>query len=544
MRALTTLAFLVLLGGCERGVDSTSEGSPSAESPPASSGSAASSPPVAPSAKPLTGKVTDAAAFAALLESDREATLRRIGEFEYTAHRKLLTVSGLDAELGGPERADAALRALMLEMKRITLPWQTPRWTRVQNRATSDGALGVAQAVVELASVSLDFKSLYGDGKADKGSHKTAHGEATIEIGDGSIEYGSTNDVEAGGLAGKFETRMKVNLCPDPAGKVTLEATSKSSLSRAGGSGTNITIRTIVVRTLSDEADYVDNDTQTHVEHASFGGNAGTFVDMDISSPAVGAASQRVNRRSSQASDGDVQNAADLAKILELMAVQYTELARGVWERGKCVRLEPTTTPTKRTRAKPSTSFSVLAAPRSRVDGGPVGGTVTATLNGESSLDPAGSKVRSDAKFTYVGPDEKKKQASVNFEARSKRGIGKADLPFDTNEGAAYSAKGGADEFVGTGEICDLAAPFTIAGSGNTVTFVPGDANGGTYTYAGTMSGFAVYGNGTYTVKYADDVAVSITAIGPGSVKTPAGVMSRTGTEQYQLTPMDGGCGD
>ena len=173
-----------------------------------------------------------------------------------------------------------------------------------------------------------------------------------------------------------------------------------------------------------------------------------------------------------------------------------------------------------------------------------VGGTVSASLNGPSSLDPAGGKVRSDAKFTYVGPDEKKKQASVTFEARSKRGIGKAELAFDTNEGAAYSAKGGADDFVGTGEICDIAAPFTIAGSGNTVKFVPGDANGGTYTYAGNMSGFAVYGNGTYTVKYADDVAVSITATGPGSVKTPAGVMSRTGTEQYKLTPMEGGCGN
>jgi hypothetical protein len=326
---------------------------------------------------------------------------------------------------------------------------------------------------------------------------------------------------------------------------VTLEATSHSSLARAGGSaGTNITIEVIVVRNLSDDANYIDTDAQTHVEHASFGANAGTFVDLDISSPAGGTESQRVNRRSSRATDSDVQNAADLAKILELMAVQYTERARDVWERGKCVQLEPTATPAKRSRAKPSTSFSILAAPRSRVDGSAVGGTVSATLSGDSSLDPAGSKVRSDAKFTYVAPDEKKQQARVTFEARSKRGIGKAELAFDTNEGAAYSAKGGADDFVGTGEICDIAAPFTIAGSGNTVKFVPSDANGGTYTYAGNMSGFAVYGNGTYTVKYADEVAVSITATGPGSVKTPAGVMSRTGTERYQLTPKEGGCGN
>ena len=334
MRTLVALASLVLLGGCERAADPAS-----VETPPVSPGSAVSSTPAAPATKPLTGKVADAAAFAALLQSDREATLRRIGEFEYNAHRKLLTVSGLEAELGGPERADAALRALMLEMKRFTSQWQPPRWTAVQNAAVKDGALGVAQAVVELSSVALDFGSLYGEGEPSKGTHKNQEVVSTMEIGAGTIDYESTTDVESGGLHGKFQTRMKMNLCPDAAGKVTLNATSHSSLARAGGTaGTNITINVIVVRNLSDDADYIDTDTQTHVEHASFGANAGTFVDLDASAPAGGAASQRVNRRSSQAADSDVQNAADLGKILEVMAVQYTERARDVWEGGKCVR--------------------------------------------------------------------------------------------------------------------------------------------------------------------------------------------------------------
>jgi hypothetical protein len=532
MRRLKVLASLMLLSGCERAAVPITDTEPS----PA---------PTAPAASPLTGKVAEAAAFAALLRSDQDAVLRKIGALEYTAHRKLLTVSGLEAELGGSERADAALRALMLAMKQITSQWQPPRWTAVQNTATTDGALGVAQAAVELSSVALDFESLYGEGEAAKSAHKTEQGVSTIEIGDGAIDYGSTLDAKAGELHGKFETRMKMNLCPDAAGKVTLEATSKSSLARAGGSaGTNITIKVIVVRNLSDDANYIDVDTQTHVEHASFGANAGTFVDLDINSPAGGTASQHVNRRSSQATDTDVQNAATLAAILEVMAVQYTERARDVWERGKCVTLEPTTTPAKRTGTKPSTSFSILAAPRSRIDGTQVGGTVSASLSGPTSLDPAGGKVRSDAKFSYVAPGEKDEEARVTFEARSKRGIGKAELAFDTQEGAAYSARGGADDFHGTGEICDIAAPFTIAGSGNTVKFVPNDANGGTYTYAGNMSGFAVFGNGTYTVGYADDVAVSITATGPGSVKTPAGTMTRTATEQYQLTPNEAGCAD
>jgi hypothetical protein len=67
---------------------------------------------------------------------------------------------------------------------------------------------------------------------------------------------------------------------------------------------------------------------------------------------------------------------------------------------------------------------------------------------------------------------------------------------------------------------------------------------GGRYSYSGNMSGFEVWGHGTYTVKYNEDVAVSITATGPGNVKTPMGIQSRVGTEQYQLTPKDDpGCG-
>jgi hypothetical protein len=38
-------------------------------------------------------------------------------------------------------------------------------------------------------------------------------------------------------------------------------------------------------------------------------------------------------------------------------------------------------------------------------------------------------------------------------------------------------------------------------------------------------------------VKYNGDVAVSITATGPGNVKTPIGTQTGVGTEKYSLTP-------
>lgn len=530
MRAIRTTLLLVasmslgaLLGACARPAEEPAPPVPPAE--------AASTP--APSQQ-----LAAATAFVARLRSDRDGVLSEIGRLEYAAHRKLLTVSGVEDELGGPQATDQALRNLMLEMKRITSAWQPPRWTPIQNE-TVDGSLGVAQASVELTSVALGFDDLYGKGEPVKHEVKNNESASTLEVVDGTIDYSSALEAKEKDLQGKFATRMKVNVCPDATGKLTLELTSKSSLARAGGGGgTNLSIEVIVTRQLDDDAQYVELDMETHVEHASFGAHAGSFVDMTMRSTDGGGSSSTVNRRSSQATDANVQSAENLAKILEFMAVVFTENARSVWESGACVNLDPTTTPAQRTKAKPSTSFSVLAAPRSRVDGSATGGTVTASLSGDSSLDPAGTKVRADAKFTYVAPDERKKSAQVAFEARSKRGVGKSDLAFDTNDGAAYSAEGGADEFHGTGKICDLAAPFTIAGGGNTVRFVPRDANGGSYDYSGTMSGFGVFGNGTYTVKYADGVAVSITATGPGSVKTPQGVVSGTGTEEYRLTPL------
>jgi hypothetical protein len=532
MRATRTLLLTgsvclgALLIGCSRNAEVAAPPAPPAPFAEAST-------PPAPSRQ-----LAAATEFAERLQSNRDGVLSEIGRLEYEAHRKLLTVSGVEDELGGAQATDQALRGLMLEMKRITSEWQPPQWTAIQNEP-DNGSLGVAQAAVELTSVALGFDDLYGKGEPVKHEVKNNESATKFEVVDGTIDYSSELNAKTENLQGKFATRMKVNVCPDATGKLTLELTSKSALAHpGGGGGTNLAIKVIVRRQLDGDAQYVELDMDTHVEHASFGARAGSFVDMTMRSSDTGGSSSTVNRRSSQATDANVQTAQDLAKILELMAVIFTENARAVWESGACVKLDPTSTPAQRTKAKPSTSFSVLAAPRSRIDGSATGGTVKASLSGDSSLDPAESKIRADARFTYVAPDERKKSAKVAFEARSKRGVGKSDLAFDTNDGAAYSAEGGADEFHGTGQICDLAAPFTISGGGNTVRFVPSDANGGSYDYSGDMGQFSVFGNGKYTVKYADGVAVSITATGPGSVKTPRGVVSGTGTEQYRLTPL------
>ena len=51
---------------------------------------------------------------------------------------------------------------------------------------------------------------------------------------------------------------------------------------------------------------------------------------------------------------------------------------------------------------------------------------------GEKSVDPSSTPIPVDAEFEYGAPDEPNKTGTVSLEARSKRGIGRVDIKFDT----------------------------------------------------------------------------------------------------------------
>ena len=70
------------------------------------------------------------------------------------------------------------------------------------------------------------------------------------------------------------------------------------------------------------------------------------------------------------------------------------------------------------------------------------------------------------------------------------------------------------------------------------MTFSPSSEQGGSYNYSGNMSGFGVYGSGTYTVSVTDRGG-SLTGSGPGCVKTPIGTRCAGDTEKYTLTPAE-----
>jgi hypothetical protein len=197
----------------------------------------------------------------------------------------------------------------------------------------------------------------------------------------------------------------------------------------------------------------------------------------------------------------EVRHAAQLAEqsfIFQQLVAEF--MLRGIgtgapWESGRCVDLTVTSDPARRRAVRPNTAFDLEALPRARADGAPAGGTVRATLEGGASLQPSSGKVPADAKYGYAGPDQPDQEASISFEARSKRGVGRATLAFDTKPSRAYRITGIGDCPAPT-DVCDTTRPFTYAVCGGTMTHVPTDRRSGTHRF--THSGAT--GSGTYVL--------------------------------------------
>lgn len=482
---------------------------------------------------------------------DPDTTARAITAIEYPAYRELMQASGLDAALGGEAAGDTALRALFAsyESKARSLREELPKMLPAAYSGIDLGYSGFGTSLVAGGLQNAAALEMWDRAQQDG---KTS-GEFTQTAGDGSqvsmqwngSHASSTTVFEGklpGGLQGKVTTKVEVTTCPDATGKIDIGFTSEAEIRASGqaGTGASIKVTANLSKHLDDDAQLVDDqvDMDVHVDQRTFDNYEGSFVDItDTLSTSKGEMGTKVNKRSGKAGDASMQAAKAIADMAKMAALQALEGAKKGWESGRCVDLQVTSSPGKRKGVKPGTSFELEAKPRAKSDGAATGGSVTATLSGGANLEPSG-KVRADAKYSYKAPEEKDKAASIAFEARSKRGVGKASAEFDTKVPRAYRAAGGGGQFHGTGTICDLEQPFTISGSGVTIKFSPSSASGGSYSYSGNMSGFAVWGGTSYTVS-ADENGGSMNGSGVGCVATPKGTFCRGGSEKYTLTPIE-----
>ncbi|MEI8238900.1 MAG: hypothetical protein WCI22_05725 [Actinomycetota bacterium] len=431
-------------------------------------------------------------------------------------------VSGLQQAVGGEQATAAALDAAWAKVgKQIDAlnpaaplqPGIAPKgFARVAAAATgaptTPGAVGVvgvfmgAMALAMFADPMVSSSDSIEPGNyGEYNSDGLSINSTTASVSAKMDFNGMQDDVNV-----HFKSGAVVYPCPTAAGDFAVDVNLDLKTSK-GAAAQQIKITMKIRGQVDDNADLASKQTETNTQWQDSGGIDGTqALDFTSTRRDEGPSTWVANGASSTLTKTSVRLAGFVTGMFQAMIEdRMVKAAEKGWQSGRCVRLgaAPSVGPTG---LRPGQTVSVLTTPRSKLDGTPTGGKVTATLaSGGKSIDPAGTKVPADATFHYVAPDEAGKGGSVSFESRSKRGVGKATIDFGTK--GAYTASGGTPVSF-TGVVPDLAKQFTLQGTGPgftvTFTFTPSSATAGTLEYRGSGAGVTIKGTGTYTIAGAD----------------------------------------
>jgi hypothetical protein len=454
------------------------------------------------------------------------------------------TISGLEAAIGDRDATEAAL---------------TGAWSQVQAQtdaasaaAATDGASAFkrgfaapraapapSDGTVAALGLFLGATGLATFGQIlTEQTNNIKPGDTDVKEADGMVLGASIDEVNAeltfkgkqDGVDVEFVAGTAIHPCPEPDGSFTLDALIDVKATK-GGAGQNAKMELKITGNVDDNAELAGKNVENHTQWSDFGGGKGQFVDWTMSGP-EGAGSVTLNRTGGTVTPEFSQLSGMLSTLIGVMvATQLLDTTEKAWKSGRCVQL--TVTPSAGPDGlTPSQVVNVLAEPRSKVDGSPTGGNVTATLSaGGASVEPNGSPVAADADSTYTAPDEQDKQGTVSYESRSKRGIGKADITFSTSKPAAYLVVGGLEDWQVNQVVCDVTQPFTLESPGiGTAEFSGGLS--GTYSASGV---FDFHYEGTYQITLENGLGTpgTMVATSGGSIAGQAG----SGSENYVLTP-------
>ena len=497
-----------------------------------------------------TGELDDAALnalaaeFAAL---DPETQLAQAGELSAEFERQRYEAFGLTEALGGTVAADQSIAATAEWMATLVGELSANLdAAKVQPRGFRSAAAAppsIAQGLFGGLLVTM----LGAEGAVTSTNDVTSVDEPLAEgvrivATAGKVELTTKHTfTDSKGVTTTLESRNVSAPCPKADGTFEASATiDTSSTVNGGATGERGTFDVAVKGTVDDDANLVSFDTSYRGQFAEFVERRGGFLDVSGTRPATGDATFTVNRGGGTITDGIVETAVKLGVLISVMVEdKLVDAAKKGWESGRCVELTPTVSAGPKGLA-PSASVTITAAPRSKIDAGKVGGSVTATLTGGgSSVAPSATKVPADATFTYVAPDKKNETGTVALEARSRRGVGKATIDFDTKQSGYTASGGGGVEFSGT--VSDLSAPFTLSavGDGFTVefSFTPTDARSGSLAYSGGGGGVTMSGTGTYSISGDDPGPLAMAYDSEGCV---AGGGCRANSGTITLTPIAG----
>lgn len=467
---------------------------------------------------------------------DAPAQEKKVADLDSATERAAWKLSGLEDAVGGADQADALFAQLNTASRAQLAPMVAPlESVKPFGKAgpppaddlSEAGGAGLFGALM-VGSLSASAAAGLPDG-VNTGSETNNGFTRSATKTSGTIK--STNSTTVSGVELKIETSATVQPCPDASGTVVAEG-SMGATTHKGDTGHSFTYKAKVTLQVGDDAEIVSSTEDLRSEQADFGGGKGHYVDVAVD----GRGGYQVQRsRGELPTDYVTQSVMGALMFGKMLSSRLSDAAEEVWKSGACVSLEPTVSAGP-TGLDPSASVTITAAPRSKIDGSAVGGTVTAALaGGGASVDPAGTKVKADATFTFTAPGERQQTGDVALEARSKRGVAKAALHFDTYD-SSFAAEGGGGDFRGSGTICSLSKPFTISGTGLTLTFTPQGEAGGSYVLEGKAGGVTWSGSGTYTVKLnASRSSGTLKTTGKNTIQTPRGPFTGQAEASFTL---------
>lgn len=445
--------------------------------------------------------------------------------------------SGLEAALGGPDATSAAFAA------------QDPFYAAFAESASAPPSLGFRSAPADgpnigmglfggFMVVGLGSKGIVEVGNSGKTGTATPAKGLTITATAESVEMTVDVTHESNGLTTNLKTHVKIFPCPDVNGEFTVEATVDVSAS-AGGKQQNGTLDVKVTGQLDDNADLASSSTDIRLKRDGLG--MGAFVDSSISYASDGTATTTLNdfnwfTTKPEDFTANIQLAAVYGMLIKHFLLDA--VAAGYLS-GRCVEIGYGVSPGT-TGLRPGSSATITARPRGRQDGVPTGGTVQALLSaGEKSVDPSSTPVPVDAEFEYGAPDEPNKTGTVSLESRSKRGVGRVDINFDTNQAKSYAITGGDPPVDAIA--CDIDQPFDIVVDYGVARF--------DFTFSGGLSGTATFtgsgmvtggGSATYTIVFPDgaDQPGTMSIDAGGTFNAAGGTESGSSATTYVVTPI------
>ena len=414
--------------------------------------------------------------------------------------------SGLTDAMGGADQLAAALDSTA-QQRAATISAAFPATISAASLGFAAPSSGRPEATEPLIGGLFGLMLLGGlldSIKPGKAADISAEG-ITAQIKDGALSLGIDVTHLDKGLESKLKATSESTICPDSdghlEGKMHIDATASK-----GGLGQNITVDVTFAASVDDNGEMTPQQGDVRMQSAEYGGGKREFIDVQGGIALGHMTNMRVNRSGGTANAHSADVAGAIGAISGLLAwVQMYSAADKSVKDGRCVELVVSASPGP-TGLNPSEQSTITAQPTSRIDGLATGGTVTALLTGgAAAVDPSSTPVKADtdAQFTYTAPGEKDKTGTVSLEARSKRGIAKATIDFDTKQ-HSYTASYTGGGITITGSIASLSEPFTTEGTfpGGTATFLhtPTDSKSGTITISGGGSQAVVTGTGTYTI--------------------------------------------